>query len=204
MILLIDAGHGGLDPQGNYTTPELTGKKHNYGTVGYHGKGWFYEGVSNRRLASEFIAQASRQGFQCVPVYHSYNDTSLSTRTTLANHIASTLKEEAIYISFHSNAFNGEARGFRIYHHPNSHAGRNIATDIAQYVAPLCEEFGSPSPNPVKTANFHVLQYTAMPAVLLENLFFDHPEDADLLMDATYCVNLCNRILQGIKKATTK
>lgn len=196
-VLFIDAGHGGIDPARHYTT--APSKQHKF-AQGFHKNGWFYEGVSNRQLAAEFMAQASRAGFLCIPVYHPYKDTPLSTRTNLANNIASDLQAESIYISFHSNAFNGSARGWSIFHHPNSSKGREICENIAIEVLPLCADYAVPERPPIHAQAFHVLTYTNMPAVLLENLFFDNDEDAELLTDATFCINLCSRILRGIER----
>ena len=195
-VLFIDAGHGGIDEQGNYTT--APSKQHKF-SQGFHESGWYYEGVSNRRLAAEFMAQASRMGFLCIPVYHPSKDTSLSVRTATANHMANALDVDSIYISFHSNAFDGSARGWCIFHHPNSISGERIANNIATQVVRLCSEYGVPGRNPVLESGFHVLTYTSMPAVLIENLFFDNEQDAELLQDPTFCVNLCNRILRGIE-----
>ena len=50
IVLLIDAGHGGITPEGEYTTAPSKQKKF---ASGYHGRGWFYEGVSNRQIAAE-------------------------------------------------------------------------------------------------------------------------------------------------------
>ncbi len=197
-ILFIDAGHGGIAPNGNYTT--APSKQHKF-KQGFHNDGWFYEGVSNRRIAAEFIAQASRMGYLCIPVYHPYKDTSLSTRTELANNIAKRLKADSLYISFHSDAFDTTARGWTIYHHPNSRNGKELAENIAIEALPLCVDYGVPGRTPVRGANFHVLTYTNMPAVLIENLFFDNEQDAALLQDPTFCINLCNRILRGVERA---
>jgi hypothetical protein len=90
-VLFIDAGHGGIDPIGRYTT--APSKQFKYAS-GFHQDGWFLEGVSNRQIAAEFIAQASRMGFVCIPVYHPYKDTPLSSRTNLANTISSTLNAD--------------------------------------------------------------------------------------------------------------
>ena len=162
-VLLIDAGHGGIDENGNYTT--APSKQHKY-TQGFHDNGWFYEGVSNRRIAAEFIAQASRMGFVCVPVYGPSKDINLATRTNLANDIALDLDTQCIYISFHSDAFNGTARGWTIFHHPNSNAGNQIASSVWREVSPLLSEFGT-SDRGVRTAHYHVLTYTSMPPLLI-------------------------------------
>lgn len=197
-ILFIDAGHGGIDPNGNYTT--APSKQHKF-KQGFHNEGWFYEGVSNRRIAAEFIAQASRMGYLCIPVYHPYKDTSLSTRTEIANNIAKQLKADSVYISFHSDAFDTTARGWTVYHHPNSRNGKELAENIAIEALSLCVDYAVPGRTPLRADKYHVLTYTNMPAVLIENLFFDNEQDAELLQDPTFCVNLCNRILRGVERA---
>lgn len=196
-VLFIDAGHGGIDDQGNYTT--APSKQHKF-QQGFHESGWFYEGVSNRKIAAEFMAQAARMGFMCIPVYNPSDDTPLSTRTSLANDIAQRLGVDSIYISFHSDAFDTTARGWTVYHHPSSSKGYAIAEEVSRQVLPLCEEYGVPGREPVRPANYDVLRYTNMPAILIENLFFDNEQDAELLMDATFCVNLCSRILRAIER----
>lgn len=195
-VLFIDAGHGGIDPIGRYTT--APSKQYKYPS-GFHQDGWFYEGVSNRQIAAEFMAQASRMGFICIPVYHPYKDTSLGTRTHLANTISNELGAESLYISFHSNAYNGTARGWCIFHHPTSTKGKALCEDIAQQVIPLNQDYNVPDRNAVLSQGFHVLTYTQMPAVLLENLFFDNVDDATILMDREYCVQLCSAVLRGIE-----
>ena len=63
--LIIDAGHGGIDPiTGEYTTPANIGKKTNHKGYEFHNAGWFYEGVSNRIWAQMFAEKAIKQGYQ--------------------------------------------------------------------------------------------------------------------------------------------
>jgi hypothetical protein len=52
-----------------------------------------------------------------------------------------------------------------------------------------------------KEADFHVLRETHMPAVLLENLFIDHPEDAELLADESFVKGLSMAIGEGVAEA---
>jgi N-acetylmuramoyl-L-alanine amidase len=201
-ILLIDFGHGGRDPlTGDYTTDPRTGKKFKHKNGGFHGGGWFYEGVSNRNFAREFIAQASRAGFLCVPVGHPSKDTTLMQRIKFANYYHKEMNSNSIFLSFHSNAFKQEHRGFQIYHHPNSRAGKKIASSIASEAEFVFLDYDSIWPfNSRKTANFAVLRATKMPAVLIENGFFDNEKDARLLMDPNFIFHVCAAILRGLNK----
>lgn len=52
-----------------------------------------------------------------------------------------------------------------------------------------------------KAANFAVLRETKMPALLTENLFIDHPQDAALLKDAAFREKLARGHVTGMAKA---
>ncbi|TCS95853.1 N-acetylmuramoyl-L-alanine amidase [Hazenella coriacea] len=52
-----------------------------------------------------------------------------------------------------------------------------------------------------KSANFYVLRETAMPAVLLENLFIDTTNDLNLLRNSTFITDLSHAIGEGIAQA---
>jgi N-acetylmuramoyl-L-alanine amidase len=200
LVLFVDAGHGGVNALGEYMTPAIDGKKKNFGSYGYHGKGWFYEGLSNRVIADEFMQYATENGYLCIPVYHPVNDTNMTIRTSLANNTATQLGAKSIYISFHSNAFNGTVRGFNVFHYPSSVKGKIIADEIGKLCGPYCTLWGSNSPNPVRTENFHVLRETNMPSVLLETLFFDNSDDADLLMSKYFRNGLIECLIDSIDK----
>ena len=49
-LILLDAGHGGLNPAGQYVTSPSKEYKHSKGQ--FHKEGWFYEGVWNRTLVN--------------------------------------------------------------------------------------------------------------------------------------------------------
>jgi N-acetylmuramoyl-L-alanine amidase len=198
LVLFIDAGHGGVNAAGEYMTSPINGKKKNFGTYGYHGDGWFYEGYSNRIFADLFMQKAVEMGYLCIPVYHPVNDTNLSIRTSLANNAAAQLGAKSIFISFHSNAFNGTVRGFNVFHHASSTKGKLIAESVGRNCGQYCTAWGSNSPNPVRTETFHVLSQTNMPAILLETLFFDNSDDADLLMSSYFREGFCNELLKSI------
>lgn len=192
-VLFVNAGHGGINPvTGEYTTPPTTGKKtmHTNGKP-YHGNGWFYEGIVNRQLATLFMAEATARGFTCIPVYDAIEDTSLQTRVNLANGIAKKYNAPSLWISFHSNAFKGETRGFNVFHMPGNMKSRELAIKTCEPVNRYFNGKGSLNKEYVREGYawrngqrfvlFELLE-THMPALLLEVLFFDNPLDADLLM----------------------
>ena len=210
--LFISAGHGGIDPNdGLYTTKRDQNAKYFRHQNGkrYHRGGEIYEGVTNRSIVAEFIVQATRAGYHCVPVFHEWRDTPLKTRTTFANETARAFSYDSIYLSFHSNAANGRAQGFHIFHHPNSRNSKNLASDISSRANFHWNEFGSVSKYPVRDGYmynqdgsirgiYYENSQTVMPAVIIENGFFDNEHDADLLMNDEFCVGLCAEILQGV------
>lgn len=211
LAIIVNAGHGGIDPHTKlYTTDPRNGKRFKHPVKDgqeFHLRGWFYEGVFNRMFAAEFVAQAQRNGYSCYPVYHPYLDTPLGVRTNLANHIQKQLKIQCIYLSFHANAGGGAARGFRNFHHHNSSISKFLAECIATPSASHFDEWGSISKNPVREAwiagdkkkgpMWETLA-TEMPANLLEIGFFDNYEDANLLMNKEFCTGLAHNVLNGV------
>ena len=119
---------------------------------------------------------------------------SLADRAAYANNAKADL-----YLSIHCNA--GGGTGFESYVHPSA-GGRTqeIQTVIHNSVMAYLERYDVINRGR-KTANFRVLRETAMPAVLLENLFIDHAEDAKLLADPAFRDGLANEIAWGVARA---
>ena len=75
-----------------------------------------------------------------------------------------------------------DASGIETYHYHTSKNGKRLAEILHRNVLK-----GTPLRNRgVKTANFHVLHETNMPAVLLELGFMDNLVEAQLLLTNTY------------------
>jgi N-acetylmuramoyl-L-alanine amidase len=205
-ILFIDAGHGGVDSAGNYTTPPKNGKWFDHKKGIFHKGSIFLEGVWNRAFAKAFILKATEAGFQCKPVMHPENDTRLGERVELANQMF-TQFGQGIYLSFHSNAANSKARGFNLFYHPNSKKGKDIAQAIVLPIQNTFIKHGSKSPQPLrqgymnaeKTAIFYVLEATKSPALLFEFGFFDNYEDATLLMKQEFIDELAGVVVNSLK-----
>ncbi|MEL7021126.1 MAG: N-acetylmuramoyl-L-alanine amidase, partial [Bacteroidota bacterium] len=70
----LDAGHGGLDAQGQYVTAPSKMFRHQRGT--FHAGGTFYEGVWNRTLTNRVILKLKRLGITYKLLHHEYLDYS--------------------------------------------------------------------------------------------------------------------------------
>jgi N-acetylmuramoyl-L-alanine amidase len=183
--VFLDAGHGGIDPFGNYTT---NGKKYKHVTGKFHEGTTFYEGVSNRIITEKVKRKLQEKGYFVVVVNHPYLDTTLTNRVKRANQMSKAFLH-SIYISNHSNA--GGGSGFEIYTSP----GITRSDKLAQfYWDNMKKEFGDEilfRPNTTsiyqaKEAKFYVLINTSMPAILTEHMFFDNIDDATLLMNQSF------------------
>lgn len=205
-IVLLDAGHGGIDAHGNYTTPAVNGKRfdHKDPTLNFHGiagNSVFYEGVSNRRFARVLARYLMQMGIAVVPVYNDVIDTSLSDRTNRANAIHRAYGN-SIFVSLHSNA--GGGRGWEVYTTNGITQSDGLAAAISKETANICASRGYPmrgNANSVvghKEADFAVLRNTVMPAVLLETLFFDNLQEAKDLDNTAIIEGFCAAYARGI------
>lgn len=82
-----------------------------------------------------------------------------------------------IFISNHLNSFTEGAKGFEIYHYPNSVEGKKLAEAIHKEII---KENLYTVDRGVKSANFSVLRRTTAPAVLGEYVFISNKEDMKL------------------------
>ena len=73
-VVVLDAGHGGIDPtSGEYTTPATDGKRYTHkGAVLHNGGDTFFEGVENRIIAEMAMAQLLKLGIMVIPAHHSF------------------------------------------------------------------------------------------------------------------------------------
>lgn len=185
-LVFLDAGHGGIDPNGRYVTAPSKQFKHTRGT--FHKDGWFYEGVWNRTLTNRVAEKLTHLGIPYYMVSHEYVDTPLQYRVDVANWMSRQV-EKSLYISNHANAGGGAARGFELFTSPGQTTSDKIATLHWKNVNDLLGEriFRYRSDNTDgdvdKEANLYVLKNTRMAAILVEHLFFDNYDDCMQLMD---------------------
>jgi len=100
------------------------------------------------------------------------------------------------FVSIHCNAAaNPAAHGTETYYHASSARG----SMLAQYIH--CELVGMGLANRgTKTANFHVLRNTAMPAVLVEMAFISNPEEEALLASDEFQRQAAEAIARGVQR----
>lgn len=188
-LIIVDAGHGGLDLSGKYTTK---GKffRHQDRPNRFHGKGYFYEGVSNRKIAQKFIFRMEAAGIPYVKTYHEYEDTHLLKRVKIADYYSR--HYDCFLISLHSNSsVSHRGRGMEVY----TTRGHDASDPLAQNYYNHCKDlFGDeiiyrpdrwsekrPYKDDDKEADFYIIKAVSFPAILTENLFFDQYDDAVLL-----------------------
>jgi N-acetylmuramoyl-L-alanine amidase len=202
--VFIDAGHGGINPAGRYTTAPDKMFRHSKGV--FHDKSWFFEGVFNRAVADKVCKLLGKENIRHLKVYHDFNDTSLRARVDIAN-TYHRLINQGIYVSIHANASPsataGKGKGFEIFTSIGNTASDPIATSIFNEVKKnlpqLVFRTDFKDGDPDKEANFFVLTQTKMPAVLLECGFFDNFDDASLLFQDNTQNLFAKSIVDGIK-----
>lgn len=195
--IILDYGHGGLDQNGKYTTK---GKMHRFNS-----KEIAYEGVINREIGGlvQAYLRSSKPELNIVTTVDADDprDLSLSYRVRVANRFN---PKETIFISIHSNAFNGKAKGFEIFTSKGVTKSDSLAEHIANKIEPYYKtlnlklRFDFSDGDKDKEVDFYVLRKTRCPAVLLECLFFDNYDEYKLLINPEFQKELAWRIYEGI------
>jgi N-acetylmuramoyl-L-alanine amidase len=196
-LWIIDAGHGGIDATGKYTTDPKKNKKFTFPdghTV--------YEGVINRKIAALVEQRLQAQRIQFLRSYDKVQDWSLKGRVDLVNSIVDSNRgrTRVILLSIHSNA--GKGKGFEIF----TSKGQTQSDPIAQV---FCDVYKRRFPDfPFradttdgdldKEADYTILTETKCAAVLVENLFFDNRQEADYLESAKGQSDIAGAIVETI------
>lgn len=192
-MVLLSAGHGGYDGKKYHCL--LGGKSFKHSDEGYHfDSGTFYEGVWNRYMMELVKKYLFILDIPYIQISDDLLDLTLSQRVEKVNYWYS-IFPDAFLIDLHANASRShEARGYEVYTSP----GWTPSDILATYHYRETEErlggkikFRSDKwsdGDPDKEAEFTVLTRTHCPAILVEHLFFDEPNDAKLLMEPRTCM----------------
>lgn len=106
-VVFIDAGHGGIDANGRYTT---NGKMYQHKGHKFHlGRDWYYEGYENRLIADRVKSALKRKGIASVFLHDLVQDTPLIHRTSFVNTYLRAGFHGYVH-SIHSNAISTKGR----------------------------------------------------------------------------------------------
>ena len=169
-IIVIDAGHGGVD-RGGIPRQAIAEKTMTLDVA--------------QRLQAVLVAS----GYRVVMTRDSDVFVPLPTRVAIANSYSN-----AIFVCIHFNsATRRGANGIETYFY--SRDSLALASAIHYYVAG-----GAPSPNRgVRRRGYYVLRRTRIPAVLVECGFLTNPSEAQYAQSANYRQKLAEEIASGIR-----
>lgn len=175
MLVFLDPGHGGNDPGAS--------------------SGDLVEKDLNLQIAREVDAALQRSYIVETSLTRTTDVTvSLDERVRQANDARADL-----FLSLHVNG--GGGTGFESFIHPEAkertqNLRRVIHSEIMAFLRPL-----GIIDRGMKSANFFVLRVTVMPAVLLESLFIDQPQDVARLSDPVFIGRHAQAIARGVGEA---
>lgn len=178
MRIVLDPGHGGLDP----------------GAVG--------NGLQEKRLTWDIANLVKQKMANVNAEVIIVQPSSLNPNSTARDEVnippaeANRLKAD-FFLSIHINA--GGGTGFESFVHTTAKGARSdqirekLHNQIMAYLSKhKIVDRGK------KYANFGVLRMTNMPAVLIECLFIDNPAGAEKLKDFNFLNGLANEIAYGL------
>ncbi|MEH7112696.1 N-acetylmuramoyl-L-alanine amidase [Neobacillus niacini] len=175
MKIMLDAGHG-------------------YNTAGKRSIDGMREYEFTRKVAA--FASEMLSAYQNVSVYFAHSDSRdvpLQERTNAANR----LNVDA-YVSIHANAFGttwNDANGIETYVYTTNH---QETYQLAQKVHSNLIALTGLRNRGIKTANFHVLRETKMPAILVECGFMTNRNEAALMRTDAFQRNCARAIVNGL------
>ena len=182
---ILDSGHGGISPQGEYMTK---GKR---SPIWISGKQLF-EGVSNRQFVRNILKKGREKGlivedlFSHIPEYKNWQDIPLHTRVKAINRLYKEDKSIRV-ISIHSNA--GGGSGFEVFTSIGYDESDKLAKQYYKAIKktlPTIPYRKAKNKDVDKEAEFYLLKHSQAPMILTENLFMDTWEDCKKLFKTSW------------------
>ncbi len=182
--IVIEAGHGGIDPG----TKSVTG---------------LLEKDINLDIALKLQRHLAMVGVYCVMIRDTDRDFSdsnedfstkkrrdLSYRTRLANQSSAD-----IYLSIHANSFSQSVySGAQTFYEKSDSESKHLAESIQNH---LVKRLG-PNRRRAKAGDYRVLNDTKMPGVMIEVGFLSNPEEARLLENERYRERIAKAVFHGV------
>lgn len=173
----LDNGHGSLQ----------SGKRSPF----FEGGGQLLEWSFNRDIVRRIVEKLDPLGVQFINIVPEDDvDAFLAERVSRANEIESPLGLPKIFVSIHANAmgvggWDDRFEGLETWYHPNSADGAHIASVFQTALVralPNWRDRGLKHHQSGSGKIFYVLRNTNMPAILTENGYYTHPQEAARLM----------------------
>ena len=176
MRIFIDAGHGGSNP----------------GAIGTNG---LNESEVNLDVSLRLGRLLISRGYDVKYSRTSNTNVGLKERANLANQWNANY-----FISIHCNAnINPLYKGTSTYYYKPNTVASNLALTVNNS---LISMINTPDLGTMQ-ANFAVLRYTTMPAILVELAFISNPQEASLLATPSFRENCAIGIFNGIIEFTS-
>jgi len=170
--VVIDPGHGGGDP----------------GAIGIGG---LREGDATLDISRQVVSLLKQQGIDATLTRTRDEEIDLEPRVQFAERA-----NADVFVSIHANSFDADrtdVNGIETYYYSGGTGQR-----LAQLVqSNLLQDLGARDRG-VRTANFYVIKYTSMPAILVETGFVTGREDAARLASPTGRSQIAKAIARGI------
>jgi len=171
-LVAIDAGHGGPD-------------------VGATRNG-IYEKDIALAISKQLGRILQQMGYAVVYTRTEDIDLDLEPRVQIAENARA-----SAFVSVHVNSLDANAsqvNGVETYHAPSASLGKNLAELVHQQI------IASTGANDrgVRSARFHVIIKTSMPAILVETGFITNPSEASRLVSGAYQERMAEAIAKGV------
>lgn len=171
-VVAIDAGHGGPD-------------------VGATRNG-IYEKDINLAMSQQLGQILQAMGYGVIYTRTADIDLDLAPRVQIAEN-----SQASVFVSVHVNSLDANAsgvNGVETYHAPSASLGKTLADLVHQQI------IASTGANDrgVRSARFHVIVKTSMPAILVETGFITNPAEAAKLVSRDYQERMAQAIAKGV------
>jgi N-acetylmuramoyl-L-alanine amidase len=180
--IMLDPGHGGPD-------------------TGAVGPNHTYEKTNTLAIALDLKATLEQAGATVLMTRE--DDSSPATTYTEIDDLQARVNEASksnpdLFISIHNDSFdNPNVQGTTTYYsekNPQQQKSQQLASSIQSAVIDALKT----NDRGVKDANFYVIRYTTMPAILLETAFISSPYEEARLQNETFRKNVAAAVFRGI------
>ncbi|MDR1906039.1 MAG: N-acetylmuramoyl-L-alanine amidase [Clostridiales bacterium] len=192
-IIVVDAGHGGVDKG---VTGTKTGVK---------------ESDLNLKYALLIKEALEKQGFRVILTRVDenglYEQTWFSSEMSEESRKARDMKKRkeiilnakpACVISVHMNFFEQSAvRGAQVFYDPLNKQSKEMASSLQARLNILNEEYAKKTVSSLP-GDYYIIKCTDYPSCIIECGFLSNKEDEELLLDAAYREKLVYEIINGI------